>query len=109
MDRIIKQFSPLTEATYYILVALTEKLHGYGVIKKVEKMTNGRIKLAAGTLYGAFNSLQKNKLIVSQGIDPENPRRKLYQISDDGRVLIEYEIKRLREMVDQGSKELGGI
>jgi len=107
MDKIIKQLSPLTEATFYILIALSEPLHGYGIIKKVEVMSHGRIKLAAGTLYGAINSLQKNELIILIGTDEDNPRRKIYEITAKGKALAEYEIKRLIEMANHGEKEIG--
>lgn len=106
---IYKKFSPITEATYYIMVALNQPLHGYGVIKKVEAMTSGRIVLAAGTLYGAFNNLQKNGLIELIGVDPENSRRKIYGLTELGRGLIGYEVERLQMMVQQGLNELGGV
>lgn len=47
----------LTEAVYYILLSLYEPLHGYGIMQNVERLSNGRVKLAAGTLYGAINTL----------------------------------------------------
>lgn len=103
----INRFSPLTEATYYILLSLTERLHGYGIIKKTEEMSNGRIKLAAGTLYGAINSLIANKLIVSVGEDSENKRRKLYEITELGVEVLKYEIFRLEEMSENGKKQIG--
>ncbi|QUH30934.1 PadR family transcriptional regulator [Vallitalea guaymasensis] len=108
MDSNIKKFSPLTEATYYILLALVEPLHGYGIIKKVEEMSNGRVQLAAGTLYGAIKTLLENDLIILIGEDKENKRRKLYQMTEDGRILMNYEIKRLQEMVNNGLQEIGG-
>lgn len=108
MDSNIKKFSPLTEATYYILLALVEPLHGYGIIKKVEEMSNGRVRLAAGTLYGAIKTLLENDLIILIGEDKENKRRKLYQMTEDGRILMNYEIKRLQEMVNNGLEEIGG-
>ena len=98
--------SPLTEATYYILLSLTEPLHGYGIIKKTEIMSKGRIRLAAGTLYGAINSLLVNKLIKPMGDDKENKRRKLYMRTEHGSRLIEYEIARLEEMTINGRKEM---
>lgn len=104
----VKKFSPLTEATFYILLALVEPLHGYGIIKKVEAMTMGRVRLAAGTLYGAISTLLDHKLIFLIGEDLENKRRKLYQITESGRALINYEIKRLQEMVNNGVQEIGG-
>jgi len=105
MNKEVKKYSPLTETTFYILISLLEPLHGYGVITKVEKMTSGRVKLAAGTLYGAFNILLKNGLIERSGEDPENPRRIIYQITLLGKELIDYEIKRLRAMVEDGVQE----
>lgn len=101
--------SPLTEATYYILIALTEPLHGYGIIKKVEAMSNGRIKLAAGTLYGAINSLLSHKLIKPMGETGEGKKRKLYQRTVQGTELVLYEIARLEEMADNGRKETEGM
>ncbi|MCI6036414.1 MAG: PadR family transcriptional regulator [Clostridiales bacterium] len=47
----------LTESTYYILLALAQPRHGYGVMQQTERMSGGRVRLAAGTLYGALNSL----------------------------------------------------
>lgn len=108
MTNNVKKFSPLTEATYYILLSLTKPLHGYGIIKKVEEMSTGRVRLAAGTLYGAMSTLVDNKLIVLIGEDKENKRRKLYQMTELGRDLINCEIKRLQEMVENGVKEIGG-
>jgi DNA-binding PadR family transcriptional regulator len=106
MNKDIRKFSPLTEATFYILLALVHPLHGYGIIKKVEEMSNGRLKLAAGTLYGALNALLDNKLIVLIGEDKKNKRRKLYRMTGLGRELMKSEIRRLREMADNGSREL---
>jgi len=105
MNKEVKKYSPLTETTFYILISLLEPLHGYGVITKVEKMTSGRVKLAAGTLYGAFNILLKNGLIERSGEDPENPRRIIYQITLLGELLIDYEITRLKAMVEDGIQE----
>ncbi|MBN2796121.1 MAG: helix-turn-helix transcriptional regulator [Clostridia bacterium] len=97
-------FSPITESMYYILLSLSEPLHGYGIIKKVEEMSQGRLKLAPGTLYGALTNLENNKLIISVGVDPENIRRKLYKITDSGVDLIQIEIKRLEELLRNGKK-----
>ena len=55
----------LTEAVYYILISLYTPLHGYGVIQNVEKLSGGRVRLGAGTLYGALNSMV-DKIIDDQ-------------------------------------------
>ena len=54
----------LTESTYYILLAPDSPNHGYGIMQSVEQMSNGRVRLAAGTLYGALTSMQDKKWIV---------------------------------------------
>ena len=60
--------NPLTEAFFYILLSLRHPNHGYGVIQEVEELTNGRVSLGAGTLYGALQTMQKRGWIrvVSQ-------------------------------------------
>ena len=55
----------LTEGVYYILLSLLEPLHGYGIIQKVEKLSGGRVRLAAGTLYGAINTLLEKGWIAA--------------------------------------------
>ncbi|MBP1997232.1 PadR family transcriptional regulator [Peptostreptococcus canis] len=49
----------LTESIYYILLCLHHTAHGYALIKDIAEMTNNRVNLGAGTLYGALNTLQK--------------------------------------------------
>ena len=109
MTGIIMKNSPLTEATYYILISLTEPLHGYGIMKKVGEMSQGRIKLAAGTLYGALNTLQSNKLIKPVGEEESNRRRKLYIRTQRGTELVKFEIGRLKEMVDNGLQQTAEV
>ncbi|MBL7006798.1 MAG: PadR family transcriptional regulator [Spirochaetia bacterium] len=71
-------------------------------MKKVDDLSVGRVKLAPGTLYGALSNLHSSGLIVSSG-ETGNRKKKMYQITAAGLALIEYEIKRLREMVNNGT------
>lgn len=89
---------PLTEATYLILVSLLESRHGYGIIQNVEHMSQGKIVLGPGTLYGALSKLEKQGLIQK---DPENSgkRRKNYILTDDGRDVVKAEFQRLKELI----------
>lgn len=103
------KFSPLTEASYYTLLSLVSPLHGYGIMKKVQEMSLGRVTLAAGTLYGVLNTLLENQLIILISEDENNKRRKLYQMTDQGKLLMSYEMKRLKEMLENGDKEMGDI
>ena len=97
----------LTEAVYYILLSLQNPLHGYGIIQNVSELSNGRIKLAAGTLYGALNTLVDKGWIDAL---PENPesRKKEYVITPSGLNVLKEELARLSELVDNGKRILGG-
>lgn len=70
----------LTEAVFYILLSLDTPLHGYGIMQNVERLSGGRVRLAAGTLYGALATLTERGWIVSLGDESEG-RKKEYQIT----------------------------
>jgi DNA-binding PadR family transcriptional regulator len=91
---------PLTEAVYYILLALRKPNHGYGITQEVEEMTGGRVSLGAGTLYGAIQTLQKKGWIDIYSVDTESRKKKEYMITDAGREVFEAERKRLQELLD---------
>jgi DNA-binding PadR family transcriptional regulator len=93
------KYLPLTESTYYIMLTLIEPLHGYGVMKKVEEISKGTVKVGPGTLYGAFTSLEKEGLIVK--IKEEN-RRKSYVLTPKGKNVLMNQIKRLEIMTQNG-------
>ena len=97
----------LTEAVFYILLSLQKPLHGYGIIQNVGELSHGRVKLAAGTLYGALNSLVEKGWIDTL---PENPesRKKEYVITQNGLAVLKEELARLSELVDNGKRLLGG-
>ncbi len=64
MKKRYKKYLPLSESTYYIMLTLVEPLHGYGVMQKVQEISQGTVTIGPGTLYGAFSTLEKEKLIV---------------------------------------------
>ena len=68
--------TPLTEAFFYILLALRRPNHGYGVIQEVEELTKGRVVLGAGTLYGALQTMQKRGWIRIYSQDTESRKKK---------------------------------
>lgn len=88
---------PLTETIYYILLALLEPAHGYAIMQKVEQLSDGQVRLAAGTMYGAIENLLKKKLIVS--LPSDDPRRKIYAISDLGKKVLFDDYKRMVNMI----------
>lgn len=97
----------LTEAVYYILLSLMQPMHGYGIMQNVEVLSGGRVRLAAGTLYGAINTLlEKGWITALPGI--KDSRKKEYQITNIGKEALEAEIIRLQELLNNGRKILGG-
>jgi len=101
VDEVIRKVTPLTEASFYILAALSEPLHGYGIMQKVMELTRGRVQLGPGTLYGALTNLQSMGLIESLD-NTGTERKKLYRTTSLGRQVVEYEIDRLEEVVKHG-------
>lgn len=97
----------LTEAVYYILLSLFEPLHGYGIMQKVETLSRGRVRLAAGTLYGAISTLLEKRWIRALP-EESNSRKKEYVILDEGKQAVLSEISRLRELMDNGERITGG-
>ena len=91
----------LTEAVYYILLSLDSPRHGYGIMQNAEQLSGGRVRLAAGTLYGALNTLLEKGWIRWLG-ESENSRKKEYEITAQGREAVRCEIRRLQELLRNG-------
>ena len=95
----------LTEATYYILLSLIRPRHGYGIMQLTEELSGGRVRLAAGTLYGALNALSTKGWIIQLPSD-EDSRRKEYRLTEKGLQALRAEVERLRELADNGERIL---
>lgn len=91
----------LTEAVYYILLSLDQPMHGYGIMQNAERLSGGRVRLAAGTLYGALNTLLVKGWIEALP-GSANSRKKEYRITGLGRKAVLEEVARLRELLTNG-------
>ncbi len=98
--------SALTEGVFYILLSLVEPLHGYGIMQKTEVLSHGRVRLAAGTLYGALNTMLERGWIRSLEGESDG-RRKEYQITKAGKEVLAAEMERLNELLQNGRLILG--
>ena len=96
----------LTESTYYILLSLVSPQHGYGIMQQAEELSKGRVRLAAGTLYGALSAMVDKGWIEQLPVE-SGSRKKEYQLTERGRVILEKEVARLRELADNGERILG--
>jgi DNA-binding PadR family transcriptional regulator len=100
----IDQFLPLTPTMFYILLSLADQeRHGYGIMQEVEAMTQGRIQMGPGTLYGAIKRMLAADLLEEsdERPDPEqdDERRRYYRLTDLGRRVLGAEAQRLSNLI----------
>ena len=96
-------YLPLTEATFYVMLSMAaEQRHGYAILKDVKALSQGRVVLSTGTLYGALSRLLDAGLIDRvQEEDPDlvGRPRKFYCLTRRGRRTLEAEVKRLQDLL----------
>ena len=95
----------LTESTYYILLSLYHPQHGYGIMQQTEQLSGGRVHLAAGTLYGALNSLCEKGWIRQLPME-SGSRKNEYQLTTEGLAVLRHELARLQQLVANGESIL---
>jgi DNA-binding PadR family transcriptional regulator len=103
-----KDHLPLTETSFFILFSLITPKHGYAIIKEVDQMSDGRVRLAAGTLYTALRRMLEDGWI--ERLDDncsessrEGRERKLYRLTGYGQALLNLETERLKALVNLAS------
>lgn len=97
---------PLTESYFFILLCLYNgPNHGYSIMQETSSLTKDRVKIGSGTMYGAVNNMLKKKWIMeTKSGKPEDNRKRLYQITDKGKHILEQEKDRLKELVNCSEK-----
>lgn len=95
MDKILKKYHPMTETAFYILFSLREPRHGYGIIKNIEALTNSRLKLGSGTIYGTLTKMQQDGLIQ---LFSDEERKTIYEITALGKLVLQQEMQRINEL-----------
>ena len=90
---------PMTEANYYILLALLRPGHGYGMMQRIRELSGGRLEMGPGTLYGVLSRMNREGLITLTG---EEGRRKNYAITEAGKAALLAEYDRLKRLVSDG-------
>lgn len=90
---------PLTEPVLLILLSLAgQPRHGYSILKDVEQMSDGRVVLSTGTLYGALRRLLDEQWI-ERIKERERPRgRQAYRLTSRGRRNLQLEVSRMRNL-----------
>lgn len=101
-----KQAKNLTEPMYYVLLTLHTPRHGYDMMQMIQEMTDGRVKVGAGTLYSLLARFEKEQVI--QQVEDDG-RRKTYKITEKGKEVLREEHERLKAMVSDGNRFWGGV
>jgi len=97
-----RKLDPLPSVAFNILLALAdEDLHGYGIMRKVEQQTGGRVRLGPGTLYGSLRTLLEagviEELDVSFDSERSSERRRYYRLTSAGLKLVRSEVEALAQ------------
>ena len=104
MDQHIKKvYIPMTETAFYILFCLQKPNHGYGIVQMVEKMTEGAIRLAPGTMYGSLSKMEKDGVIK---FIKEEDKRKIYEITELGLEILNIELNRIKRLYNITQEEI---
>ena len=100
MQRIASEPRPLTETVFFLLLSLKSgPLHGYGMMKDIESLSDGRIRLTTGTLYGALKRLLQEEWIVPFEQEDSSRDKKAYRLTELGCLQLDTEINRLRQVM----------
>ncbi len=121
-EEVPPELTPLREPTFFILLALSKRCkHGYAILKDVESLSEGRVVLSTGTLYGALARLMKQGVIrkssqnsgeIHSGSKNRSGNsggrvRKYYELTQLGLRVLDVEINRLGTILAAVSRELG--
>ena len=104
----------LPAASLYVLVGLLDgEKHGYAVMRDVEQLSDGAVKMGPGTLYGTLNRLLNDGLIEEvldrTDDEPGDERRRYYRLTRDGVTATHDELSRLRLLLQRATTLFPGL
>ena len=93
--------SPLTEPVLLVLLSLAQQpRHGYSIMKDVEQMSDGRVMLSTGTLYGALQRLLSRGWIEQFEEEESSRDRRAYKLTPRGRLSLQREVERMKHLTE---------
>ena len=103
-DSSVNELLPLQPAAFHILMGLAgEDRHGYAIIQEIAALTDGAVRLSAGTLYRTLQRMLEQGLIEETderpAPDEDDERRRYYRITKFGEAVARAEARRLQDMV----------
>ncbi|MDZ4799577.1 MAG: PadR family transcriptional regulator [Bryobacteraceae bacterium] len=111
MRHVVKHngHGPVSETVFLILLSLAETpRHGYAILQDVEALTEGRVKLSTGTLYGALRRLLDDGSIRRFAEADPSRDRQAYELTGRGRELVAAEVHRMNHLTATAQARLAG-
>jgi DNA-binding PadR family transcriptional regulator len=111
MRHVVEQVTPeprsLTEPVLLILMSLADQpRHGYALIKDIETVSGGRVRMSTGTLFGALRRLLEDGWIERFELDDTSRQKQGYRLTAIGRRILEQELDRMRQLTRAGFARL---
>jgi DNA-binding PadR family transcriptional regulator len=98
---------PLTEPVLLILTSLaTEPRHGYALMKDIEALSNGRVRMSTGTLYGALRRLLDDHWIERFEQEDTSREKQAYRVTPEGLRQLRLELERMKQLARAASSRL---
>lgn len=100
-------YLPLTEPVLFILLSLAEQpRHGYSILKDIEEISDGRVVLSTGTLYGALRRLLEEEWIERIEEAESSRGRQAYRLTAQGRRNLQREVGRMKQLTRLASSRV---
>ena len=98
---------PLTEPVLLILASLASgPRHGYALMKDIEALSNSRVRISTGTLYGALRRLLENEWIERFEQEDTSREKQAYRLTSEGRRQLQFEVERMKQLTRAASARL---
>lgn len=98
---------PLSEPVLLILMSLaSEPRHGYALLKDIERLSGGRVRLSTGTLYGALHRLLQDAWIERFAQEDTSREKQAYRLTPAGRRCLQTELERMKQLTRAGMARL---
>jgi len=98
---------PLTEPVLLILLSLADKpRHGYALMKDIETLSAGRVRMTTGTLYGALRRLLEDAWIERFEQEDTSREKQAYRLTSVGRRQMAGELDRMKQLTRAAAARL---
>jgi DNA-binding PadR family transcriptional regulator len=98
---------PLTEPVLLILLSLADSpRHGYALLKDIESLSRGRVRMGTGTLYGALRRLLEARWIERFAQEDTSREKQAYRLTSAGRAQLDCELDRMKQLTRAAAARL---